>query len=427
MLLEFTVKNFLSIKDEVTLSMVASKDSSLEDNTIKYENNKKNGKRALRSAVIYGANASGKSNILKAIKFMSWFINTSHEMQQGRRIPRLPFKLDRACINEPSDFQIIFMYKDVKYLYGFSVNELEVVEEYLYHYPNGRQSIIFERENVDEYKFTKDVERQTEIKDKFHSKNKLFLSTESLWEYENAKIPFEWLSKKLQVFIEHDNLEIYTAGAIAENEVMRELVKKYIRVADLGIEDINVEIKKKEEILSLEVFNTLPDDKKNDIIKTIGDRNFLDIKIIHSEINENGESFNVEFDLNEESEGTQKFFGILGPWIEALINGKTLIVDELDIRLHTLLVKALVQMFLNPEINKNNAQLIFSTHDTNLLDQDIFRRDQVWFAEKKKDKSTDLYSLYDFGGVRKNNSIEKGYLQGKYGAIPFFKGEWIWD
>lgn len=425
MLLQFTVKNFLSIKNEVTLSMVASKDSSFEDNLLPYEDGKKI-KNALKSVVIYGANASGKSNILKALRFVKNFIKNSHEMQQGIKIQRKPFKLDNRCINEPSEFQIVFIHNNVKYLYGFSVTEDEVIDEYLYYYPNGRQSIIFERER-DEYKFTIDVERQSELKNKFHSKNKLFIATESLWEYEKAKVPFEWLSRYLNIFINHDRLENYTGGNMKEDENVNLLVKKYIKLADIGIDDINIKSREVEDILNSGMLNLLSDDVKADVLKTLQNGNLLDIKMIHNIKDKDGNIINYEFDIDEESDGTQKFFGLLGPWIEALLNGYTIVIDELDIRLHTLLVKKLMEMFLDPDVNKNNAQLIFTTHDTNLLDSDLLRRDQIWFTEKKEDKSTDLYSLYDFGGVRKSISIEKGYLQGKYGAIPVLKGDWKWE
>ncbi|SFC38543.1 AAA family ATPase [Clostridium uliginosum] len=425
MILEFTVKNFLSIKDEVTLSMVASKDSSFEDNLLPYKDGKKI-KNALKSLVIYGANASGKTNVLKSLHFFSWFINKSHEMQQGHKIPQKAFKLDRDCMNEPSEFQIIFIHNDTKYLYGFSVTEDEVVEEYLYYYPNGRQSTIFDRKR-DEYVFTIDIERQTELKNKFHSKNKLFIATESLWEYEKAKIPFEWLSSYLKIFINHDKLEGYTGSKMHDDEKINVLVKKYIKLADVGIDNVDVRLRKSEDILNSDLYNLIPDEAKAEILNKIQDRDVLDIKMIHSIKDKAGNIINYEFKLDEESDGTQKFFGLLGPWVNALLNGYTIVIDELDIRLHTLLVKKLIQMFLDPNINKNNAQLIFSTHDTNLLDSELLRRDQVWFTEKREDKSTDLYSLYDFGGVRKNVSIEKGYLQGKYGAIPVLKGDWQWD
>ncbi len=425
MILQFTVKNFLSIKDEVTLNMVASKESSFEDNLLPYEDGKQM-KNALKSLIIYGANASGKSNILKALRFFINFIKSSHEMQQGKKITRTAFKLDSEYLDKPSEFEIIFIHNDIKYRYGFSVTEEEVIEEHLFYYPNGRQSTIFERDK-DEYKFTIDIERQNELKNKFHSKNKLFISTESLWEYDKAKIPFEWLSSYLNILINHDGLENDTGRNMKKDENVNVLVKKYIKLADVGIDDINIKVRNADEILNSDVLKLLSDDGKAEILKGLQDENFLDIKMIHTIKDKNGNVVNHEFGLGQESDGTQKFFGILGPWIDALLNGYTIVIDELDMRLHTLLVKKLLEMFLDPDVNKKNAQLIFTTHDTNLLDSNLLRRDQICFAEKKEDKSTDLYSLYDFGGVRKNISIEKGYLQGKYGAIPVLNGDWKWE
>lgn len=359
------------------------------------------------------------------MKFVRTFINKSHEMQQEMPIPRIPFKLDTRLLNEPSEFKIVFVTEGIKYTYMFSVTENEVVEEYLYYYPNGRKSTIFERTNHNKYKFTIDVERQTELKNKFHSPNKLFLSTESLWEYEKAKPPFKWLSQYFNVFINHDHLEAYTGGKILKNELKKDSIRKYMNYANIDIEDIDVKLLKKEDIINSEMFQILSRNSKVEVSKLL-DKNssgILDIKTMHKGIDENGNEINVSFRLSEEFAGTQKYFGILGTFLQTLQKGYTLIIDELDIRLHTLLVLKLVQLFLNPEINKKYAQLIFTTHDTNFLDSDMLRRDQIWFVEKKQDRSTDLYSLYDFGGVRKNDKIEKGYLQGKYGAIPYFKGD----
>ncbi len=418
MLMEFSVENYMSIKDKVTLSMVASKDTSHENNFIK---NADKGVNILNTAVIYGANASGKTTVLRGIAFLTFFLNMSHEMQKGRKIPVKPFKLDRVCLEKPSSFEIIFKTEDVKYAYGFSATEDKVIDEYLYYYPNGRQSIIFERENTTEYKFTSDVELQTQIKNKFDSPNKLYLSTASLWEYENAQIPFEWLYSSLQIIISHERLEEITADMMRKSETLNKKVKYLIKNAVKDIEDITfieIELNKKDNPL-LKYLNEEAKSK----ISSNNDNKLLSVNTSHK-MNNSQEL--VEFDLAEESEGTQKLFGLLGPWVDVLERGSTLIVDELDIRLHTHLTRFLVGLFQDPEINKKNAQLIFSTHDTNLLDQDLFRRDQIWFTEKKEDNSTDLYSLDDFT-VRKDAAIEKGYLQGKYGAIPYMKGDCLWE
>lgn len=418
MLIEFSVENFLSIKDRVTLSMVSSKDTSHGNNLIK---NADKGANILNTAVIYGANASGKTAVLNAIGFLTKFLNMSQEMQKGRKIPVNPFKLDKSYIDKPSSFEIIFKTKGIKYAYGFSTTKDKVIDEYLYYYPKGRQSIIFERENTDQYKFTNDIEIQTQIKNKFHSPNKLYLSTASIWEYENAQIPFKWINSNLKIIISHDRLEEITASLMKESEVINKRVKYLIKNAVKDIENITfteIELDKKDNI----IFKYLNEEAKSKLLSN-DDSKILSVNTVHKM--NNSEEL-VEFDLGEESDGTRKLFGLLGPWVEVLQEGSTLIVDELDIRLHTHLTRFLVELFQSPEINKNNAQLIFTTHDTNLLDQDLFRRDQVWFTEKKEDNSTDLYSLDDFT-VRKDAVIEKGYLQGKYGAIPYMKGDCLWE
>ncbi|QAA31289.1 AAA family ATPase [Clostridium manihotivorum] len=418
MLMEFSVENFLSIKERVTLSMIASKDTTHENNLIIGKDKSPN---VLKAAAIYGANASGKTNVLQAFNFVSYFLNTSHEMQQGKKIGVEPFKLERAYIDKPSSFDMVFIAEGIKYAYGFSATDDKVVEEYLYFYPKGRQSIIFEREDTDNYKFTNDIERQTQIKDKFHSNNKLFISTLSLWEYEKAQIPFKWLDNNLKILISREKLEEYTVSLMKSDEAINKRVKGLLKSAVKDIEDITIteiDIDIKENPL----LKYLNDEAKAKLFNNKGNK-LVNVNTLHK-MNDSEEF--IEFDMIDESDGTQKLFGLLGFWVKALDEGLTLIVDELDARLHSHLTKFLVELFHDPNVNKNNAQLIFSTHDTNLLDQDLFRRDQIWFTEKKEDKSTDLYSLDDFP-VRKDAAIEKGYLQGKYGAIPYIKGDFLWQ
>jgi len=420
MLIQLGIENFRSIKDKVTFSMLASKDKSHDDNLIKETDS--NGKEVsiLKTSAIYGANGSGKTNVLGAFSFMTYLLQNSNEMQKGNKIPVDPFRLEREYIDKPSSFDIIFKTKGIKYAYGFSVTETKVVDEYLYSYPNGRQTVIFERENTNEYTFKSDKERQTQIKDKFHSDNKLFISTLSVWEYEKAQEPFEWLRNNLKIIDPRTNIEEFTVNKILKNSSINIRIKNTLNRVIEGIEDIKInEIDVDPKDLPLLKF--LTEEAKEKILKN--NEKLTSVSIFHK-MNDSDEL--VEFDLADESDGTQKLFGLLGIFTDILDNGSTLVVDELDVRLHSHLTKFLVELFHDPEINKNNAQLIFSTHDTNLLDQDIFRRDQIWFTEKKEDKSTDLYSLDDFK-VRKDAVIEKGYLQGKYGAIPHLGGGNVWE
>lgn len=420
MLIQLSIENFRSIKDRITFSMLASKDKSHEDNLIRTIDNNNRETTLLKTSVIYGANGSGKTTVIKAFAFISHLLRRSNEMQKGSKFPDEHFRLDRECITKPSSFDIIFKANGVKYAYGFSVTEKEVVDEYLYSYPNGRQTIIFERENVNEYTFKNDKEIQTQIKDKFHSDNKLFISTLSIWEYEKAQVPFQWLRNHWKIVTPNSPIQEFTIKKIKDDKKMQLRVKTMLNkivddIADIKLNEVSIDP------TDIPLLKFLNEDAKNKLLRD--NEKLISVSTIHK-INNSDET--VEFDLAEESDGTQKLFGLLGIFIDALDNGKTLIVDELDVRLHSILTKNLIELFHNPKINKNNAQLIFSTHDTNLLDQDIFRRDQIWFTEKTKEKSTDLYSLDDFN-VRKDAAIEKGYLQGKYGAIPYLNGGDIWQ
>lgn len=420
MLIQLDIENFRSIKDKVSFSMLASKDKSHENNLIKEVDASGKEIDVLKTSAIYGANGSGKTNVLEAFSFITYLLSTSNDMQKGKKIPVDTFKLEREYMNKPSSFDMIFKTKGIKYAYGFSVTETKVVDEYLYSYPNSRQTVIFERENTDEYTFKNDKEKQTQIKDKFHSDNKLFISTLSVWEYEKAQEPFYWLRDNLRIIDPRTNTEEFTINKILKNSSINMRIKNTLNKVIEGIEDIKineVEIDSKD----LPLLKFLNEEAKEKILKN--NEKLTSVSVFHK-MNDSDEL--VEFDLGDESDGTQKLFGLLGIFIDILDTGSTLVVDELDVRLHSHLTKFLVELFHNPEINKNNAQLIFSTHDTNLLDQDIFRRDQIWFTEKKEDKSTDLYSLDDFR-VRKDAAIEKGYLQGKYGAIPHLGGGNIWE
>ncbi|WP_294369983.1 AAA family ATPase [uncultured Clostridium sp.] len=417
MLIEFSVENYYSIKEKVTFSMVASKDKSHEDNLILDSIKNIN---LLKTSAIYGANGSGKTTILNALNFISFLLNISNNMQRGKRIPIEPFKLERKYKNSPSIFDIIFKVNNIKYAYGFAVTEKEVVEEYLYYYPNGRQTIIFQRDNINQYKFTNDIERQTQIKDKFHSDNKLFLSTLSAWDYEKAQVPYEWLANEIYFVKPQSSVHDYTTDIIKDDKYIKSIVISLLNKAIIGIDNIElkeIEIDPHDNPL-LKFFN---EEAMNKILSS-KDNKLISVSTIHK-MNDCEDT--IEFDLSDESDGTQKLYGLLGMWVSRLEDGGTLVVDELDLRLHSKLTRFLVELFQDPTVNKNNAQLIFTTHDTNLLDQDLFRRDQIWFTEKKSDDSTDLYSLDDFN-VRKDAAIEKGYLQGKYGAIPYLKADNLW-
>ena len=396
MLIQFSVENYLSIKDKVVLSLLSSRDNEHPEHLIADGN-----KNYLKSAVIYGANASGKSNVLNAFWFMVNYVLTSHNQQLHKTIARSPFKFDPETPARPSSFEVIFTTEGVRYAYGFSVTDKAVTEEYLYYYPNGRQALIFERKNTKDFRFTVDVDEQNTLKERT-SANKLYLSVASNWSYAKVIPVLEWFAS-CQIITKNSVADAY--GIEAEqlkNDDYRRVIASMLRVADFGIQ-------------SLQMRDAEPaPSQRNDI--------FTNIEAIHTVQDTEGNTSSYALNMAEESDGTNSYFKLIGIVKEVLDEGTPLVVDELDAHLHPLLTKHLVSLFNSVEFNPNGAQLIFTSHNTNLLDLDVLRRDQIWFTEKdEQTAATDLFSLYDFS-IRKDAKVEKGYLIGRYGAIPFIKG-----
>jgi len=420
MLIEFNVQNFRSIKEEVTFSLVASADKSLDNNLIKTDLLRDN---LLRSAVIYGANASGKSNFVLAFNSLKKFVMESHMFQKGTKINYSPFKLDTKYLSKPSKFEVVFIKNNIKYIYGVSLNSEKIIDEYLYYYPEGRRALIFERRDTNNYRFTIDRKEQKFISEKTLD-NVLYLSNSTQLNYDKTSEAFDWFKDNL-AFIgvaDHPKLIDYTIQKLNENENMKKFILKALIEADLGINDLFASIK---EISIDEIPIQIREQLKAMMPDAKGNFEKIDIRIIHKVLDEIGNENRVEFDLEEESEGTKRLFSLIGIWIDSLNNGRVLVVDELDTKLHHLLNVFLIKLFNDPTQNKNNAQLIFTTHNTNLLDLNIFRRDQIWFTEKNPRKgTTDLYSLIEFS-PRKDKNIQKGYLAGRYGAIPFISDDRI--
>lgn len=396
MLIQLSVENYLSIKDKVVLSLLASRDSEHPEHLIWGEN-----KNYLKSAVIYGANASGKSNVLNAFWFMVNYVLTSHNQQVHKAIERTPFKFDKETPARPSSFEVIFTANGIRYAYGFSVTDKAVIEEYLYYYPNGRQAIIFERKDTTDFRFTVDIDEQNTLKDRT-SANKLYLSVASNWSYAKVIPVLEWFAS-CQIITKNSVADAY--GIEAEqlkDDDYRRVIASMLRVADFGIQSLQVR-----------EADPIPS-KRNDI--------FTNIDAVHTVQDADGNTSSYTLNMTEESDGTNSYFKLIGVVKRALDQGTLLVADEMDAHLHPLLTKHLVSLFNSDEFNPNGAQLIFTSHNTNLLDLDVLRRDQIWFTEKdEQTAATDLFSLYDFS-IRKDAKVEKGYLIGRYGAIPFIKG-----
>ena len=416
MLIEFSVGNYRSFKEKVTFSMVAAnivaKDKKLDDNNVfTVDNNLK----LLKSAAIYGANASGKSNLAKALIFMKWFmINSSKETQITEEINVEAFRLSTETEAEPSSFEIVFLLDGQKYRYGFEANQYRVVSEWLFYVPKLRETKLFEREyeNISASRTYKADGIQQKTR-----RNALFLSVSAQFNVEIAEKILDWLTNQLKIIsgLNDRGYLGYTVRCLMDSENRNDIIK-LIKKMDLGFHELEI---KQTEITTDYLPTDIPDELKKIIIKEAGGK-ATSINTIHRKFNSDGNTISAElFDLDEqESEGTQKVFALAGPLVDTLKNGKVLIVDELDARLHPLISLAIVKLFNSNETNPNNAQLIFMTHDTNLLSNKLFRRDQIWFTEKNRYGATDLYSLVEYK-VRNDNSFESDYIKGRYGAIPY--------
>lgn len=423
MLLQFSVKNYKTFKDKATLSLIASnydKDTRESENV--FENEKFN-YRLLKSAVIYGANASGKTKLLEAIAFMRYFvINSSKETQKGEPIQVAPFLLSSETENEPSEFEIIFLHNNEQFRYGFEVTVENVISEWLYHKPKTKEVELFYREeNVIEPHETNFRKGKAIAKEGLVRNNALMVSVAAQFNEGTAITVIDWF-KRLR-FLSGLNEMGYHGFTMGKTKDPAQKIKilELLKAADFGIKDIKLN---KLEIDRLP--KEMPIEVKEEIIREMREENaefISDVFTIHKKYDENKRAIeNVIFSLDDdESSGTKKFFALTGPILDVLENGYILVVDELDSKLHSNLMERIIALFNSREFNKNNAQLIFNSHNTNLLGSGLFRRDQIWFTDKNKYGEGNLYSLADFKSdeVKKNEPYETNYLRGKYGAVPY--------
>lgn len=405
MIIEISIENFLSIKDKVTLSLEAGSGKRLPQNLIEVS-----GKvRLLKSAVIYGANASGKSNLIKSVFFIWNMVNKSHNFNIDTKIPRIPFKLDETSINKPSRFELIFIYKNLKYKYGFSCDDNRIVDEYLFYWPHGRESLIFSRKNSKEYKFTEDKQKQKLIKKQMND-NVLYLSRATQLGYEKTRNIYEFIVTNI-VINYNPTWTSFTIKKIYENSSIKQKIIEILQKADFGgIVDIKV-IKQKRKVDGFE-FKLEGNMPSFNPIKQ-KEEDFYDVKFVHK--GKNGKL--IELSFQEESDGTQKTLAMLGPFFDILENGKVAFIDELESSLHPNITKFLVRLF-NSKNYKSNAQIIFTTHQTTLLDNELFRREQIYICTKEPNKNTVITSLLDFD-LRESADFERAYLNGRVGGLPF--------
>ena len=417
MLIEFTVRNFLSIREPASLSLVKGTGNEWQDTNVMVPE-APGTPPLVRSAAIYGPNAAGKSNLIKALDVMRKVVQESaRESQAGESLPVTPFLLDEDSAAQPSEFEVHFICEGVRYQYGFAATKDRITEEWLFAYPKARPQRWIDRRY--------DEERKTYVwgsMDKLVGKkqlwqeatrpNALFLSTAVQLNNQQLQPVFKWFSVVLRVAgFEHWLLGL--SIKLCEEDNAKKKLLSFLRTADIDIDNVELE-KKKFDINILP--DDMPDSMKDELVRRLKDESIVEVKTVH--LLDSGKK--VRFDLKDESDGTQKIFALAGPWLDTLEHGHVLVVDELHDNLHPLIVRFLVKLFHDPKTNVGNAQLVFTTHDTSILDQEVFRRDQIWFCEKDG-RSTRLISLTDFSPRKKVENLERGYLSGRYGALPYIR------
>lgn len=405
MIVEIKLSNFFSVMDEVVLDMRAAniqnkKSKELEENTFSYQKG-----RLLKTVAIYGANASGKSSIVKAIRACVGMIINSHNHNENTVFPFAPFKFGGA--DKLSSFFIRFNIDGVEYEYSFKMTQTQIVKEELYYYPNGRRSKVFSRDESlgpdkrKVYDFRDAIARPMDVVANTSLKT-LFVSRASQMGREVAQ-------KVFRFFYENFILDFYNYNPLLLGRLLEENKDQLLSVLHIADSDIvNVSSKHELKPYTTAVFDPL----NNNTILSMDD--IQKTQLIITTYHKNNPA--VPFDFNtEESDGTQRLFFMMLTILDIVKNNKILLVDEIERSLHTRLVEYIISLFNR----SGSAQLIYTTHNTYLLDNSKVRKDQVYFTNKRVDGSTDLYSLYDYKDFRDTMDIEKAYLQGRFDAIPY--------
>lgn len=417
MLLEFSVGNFLSFKEIKTLSLVASSISDFkETNIIQTEKN-----TLLRGSIIYGANASGKSNFIRAMSTMKRIIMLSFNQTSSQVLNVTPFLLNTEFEKKPSFFEIIFEIAGIRYRYGFEVTNKEIAGEWLFEAKKKAERLLFIRQG-DGIEVSPSYKEGINLESKTRD-NALFLSVVDQFNGVIAKQVIKWFSSFIAISgLSHEDYESVTFSLLEKAKTAQLLINFYNKL-DLGFPTVKVD---KIKFNPKEIPEDIPESLIKLLVKDLEGSYKFSIKTSHKKFDINNKAIGeVEFDMrSQESSGTNKLFNLSGSVFDVLHNGGVLVVDELDSSVHPLITLAITRLFNSTIDNPNNAQLIFTTHDTNLFSYGNYRRDQIYFIEKDKYGASDIYSLVEYREedgvkVRKDRSFESDYIQGRYGAIPF--------
>ncbi len=424
MLVEFSFKNFRSFRDTAVLSMEASGLGSLKSSLVEYGNVK-----ILPSVAIFGKNGGGKSNVIRAFWLAVQFIKNAQRTQhENSPIPVIPFALNDYSFSQPTQFDFIYIFDNKKYWYGFSATKEKIIEEYLYHSPKGQKALVFKREGQ-EFTFTEEKTKRKLISETV-ANNQLFFSVACTMNDSACINAMRWFRE--YVFFSQDYPDIPTQLlGYYEDKNMLKAISEYARAADVGITDMRFEINSKEINENTTFPDGLPEGIKaalTQFMHALSETSYnseihlkmgqVTAKASHLGKTQDGFTTSYELDLSDESDGTRKLMS-LSPAIEStLAKGGVLIVDEIERELHPMLVNLILSKFQSKKANPSGAQLIFTTHNTELMNLELLRKDQLYFVDKKsREGISELYSLSEFS-TRTTDNIRKGYLIGRYGAVP---------
>ena len=433
MLIQFSVQNYRSFREEQILSLVAGKDATHPGSLI----NCGEKFRLSKVASIYGANASGKSNLVKAMKAMERFVlDSATLMNLGDSIEFVsPFRLDGSTVQEPSRFEITLLIEGDIFFYGFSATKERVHDEWLFVQPQGKriskwlQRSRDKASGVTSWAFRGPLKRDEGLLKEKTRDNGLVLSRAAELNIEAVTPLYLWFHKKFRNFDLSDRpTDQFTARKMSDDDdkEFRNRIIQLIREADLGIDSLSVKEEGWGQRFSDDTSDDTPDEFREmfAVLRKLAEREELTHFSVTTEHLLNDGEAKISFSLEEdESNGTRRFFALAGPILSALSDGNLLVIDELDCSMHPLLTRKVIELFQSPEENANGAQLVFTTHDSSVMDQTLLRRDQIWLTAKRANGATELFSLYDFGvgsRPRKDAAFEKNYLAGRYGAVPSF-------
>jgi len=417
MLLEFSIGNFLSFNEKRTLNLEATAITEHEENITTYCKHK-----ILKSSVIYGANSSGKSNLIKAMSTMRRLVTHSSRQSSTDKLNIVPFLLNTDTQNSPSFFEVLFLLEDARYRYGFEVDNSNIISEWLFKTSGIKEITLFIRDR-DKIEVSEGFIEANDLEDKTRE-NGLFLSVVDQFNGPTAKKIMKWFYNWVTISgLKHEDYRGITLSML-DKDLSKNKLREFYKSLDLGFQELNLIVGElTPERLSVK---NVPNEIMTKILADFKGGKVATIETVHKRFDSKGNfSDFTKFDLDQqESAGTNKIVDMSGAIFKTLTEGNVLVIDELDAKLHPLITIAIIRLFNSPDFNKKNAQLVFATHDTNLLTYGCFRRDQIYFTEKDKFEATDLYSLVEYkeedgNKIRKDRSYEKDYIKGRYGAIPF--------